>query len=62
MSMRYSGAPVVDSQFFNHLIANCNTRPASGCKRVRMKLSIMFAALVGLVDGGGRAKVQVWAK
>ena len=26
------GEPAADSQFFNHLIANCNTRPASGCK------------------------------
>ena len=50
----------VDSQFFKHLIANCNTRPASGCKRVRMKLSIMFAALVGLVVGGGVARAERW--
>jgi len=55
------GAPVVDSQFFNRLIANCNMCPASGCKRVRMKLSIMCAALVGWIVGGSGAKVRVWA-
>ena len=40
------------SQFFNQSIANRNTRRAPGCNRVRMKLSIMFAALVALAVGG----------
>jgi len=51
---------LLDTQFFNDLIAMCNTPRGEGCNGCGMKLFIMSTALVALAVSGGAAHAQRW--